>query len=186
MGIVVLLAAWQGFADDNKQPAPPKPPTAPVKPVVPGAVESAAYPKFPPLPRVPVPNNNNQTNEPKKEVEQYALTVLGAFPNGDTRRNAANTIHNALYILYSDGTIALKMSFSDGAEYTYHLRNSRSKIEISAGVFRETFEAVVQVGSDFLLEQYTGELYYNRTTITSFHLIGSHKVVVVLNLARKT
>jgi len=187
--IFLLFTVWQVFADDIKQPAPPKPPTAPAKPAVPGAAESTTYPRFPSFPRVPVPNNNNQTNgaeEEKKEVEKYDLNVLGAFPDGNTRRNVANTINNAQYILYSDGTIALKMSFTDGAEYIYHLRNSRSKIEISAGVFRETFETVVQVGREYLLEQYTSELSYTSNTITSFNLIGGNKVVVLLNLARKT
>ena len=181
--IFLFFTAGQGFAEDIKQPTPPKPPTAPVKPVVPGAAESAAYPGFPSFPSVPVPN---QTNGPKKEVENYDLNILGAFPNGDTRRNVANTINKAQYILYSDGTIALKMSFTNGAEYIYHLRNPRSKIEISAGVFRETFEAVVQVGKEFLMEQYTGELCYNSNTIISFNLIGGNKAVVLLNLARKT
>ena len=186
--IFLLFTACQVFAQDKKQPASPTPPTAPEKPVVPGADESPTYPKFMSFPNVPAPNNNNQTNRPeeKKEVEKYDLNVLGAFPNGDTRRNVANTINNAQYILYSDGTIALKMSFTNGAEYIYHLRNSRSKIEISAGVFRETFETVVQVGNDFLLERYSGELSYTGSTITSFNLIGGNKVVVLLNLARKT
>ena len=181
--IFLLLTAGQGFADDIKQPTPPKPPTTPVKPVVPGAAESTAYPRFPSFPRFP---NNNQANGTKEEVEKYDLTVSGAFPNGDTRRNVANTIKNAQYILYSDGTIALKMSFTDGAEYIYHLGNPRSKIEISAGVFRETFDTVVQVGREFLLERYSGELFYNSNTVTSFNLIGGNKVVVLLNLAKKT
>jgi hypothetical protein len=184
--IFLLFTAWQGFAEDKKQPAPPTPPTAPAKPVVPGAAESVPYPRFPSFPRFP--NNNNQTNRPeeKKEVEKYDLNVLGAFPNGDTRKNVANTINNAQYILYSDGTIELKMSFTNGAEYIYHLRNSRSKIEISRGVFRETFETVVQVGKELLMERYSGELCYNSNTIISFNLIGDNKVVVLLNLARKT
>ena len=183
----LLFTAWQGFAEDKKQPAPPTPPTAPAKPVVPGAAESVPYPRFPSFPRFP--NNNKQTNgseEEKEEVEKYDLNVSGAFPNGDTRRNVANTINNAQYILYSDGTIALKMSFTNSTEYIYHLRNSRSKIEISAGVFRETFETVVQVGREFLLEQYTGELWYNSNTIISFNLIGGNKVVVLLNITKKT
>ena len=187
--IFLFFTAWQVFADDIKQPAPPKPPTAPAKPVVPGAAESIPYPRFPSFPSVPVPKNNNQTSgaeKEKEEVEKYDLNVSGAFPNGDTRRNVANTINNAQYILYSDGTIALKMSFTDGAEYIYHLRNSRSKIEISADVFRETFETVVQVGKEFLMEQYTGELCYNSDTIISFNLIGGNKVVVLLTFTRKT
>jgi len=187
--IFLFFTAWQVFADDKKQPTPPQPPTAPTKPVVPGAAESIPYPRFPSFPRVPVPNYNNQTNgseKEKEEVEKYDLNVLGAFPNGDTRRNVANTIKNAQYILYSDGTIALKMSFTNGSEYIYHLRNSRSKIEINAGVFRETFETVVQVGREFLLEQYTGELWYNSNTIISFNLIGGNKVVVLLNITKKT
>jgi hypothetical protein len=180
----LFFTAWQVFADDKKQPTPPKPPAVPVKPVVPGAAESAPYPRFPSFPSLP--NNNNQTNGPKKEVEKYDLNVSGAFPNGDTRRNVANTINKAQYILYSDGTSELKMSFTNGSEYIYHLRNSRSKIEISAGIFRETFEAVVQVGKEFLMEQYTGELCYNSNTIISFNLIGGNKVVVLLIFTRKT
>ena len=187
--IFLFFTAWQVFAEDKKQPVPPKPPIAPVKPVVPGAAESTPYPRFPSFPRVPVPNYNNQTNgseKEKEEVEKYDLNVSGAFPNGDTRRNVANTINNAQYILYSDGTIALQMSFTNGAEYIYHLSNSRSKIEISAGVFRETFETVVQVGREFLLERYSGELCYNSNTILSFNLIGGNKVVVLLIFTKKT
>ena len=182
--IFLFFTAWQVFADDKKQPTPPKPPAAPAKPVVPGAAESTTYPRFPSFPSLP--NNNNQTNGPKKEVEKYDLNVSGAFPNGDTRRNVANTINNAQYILYSDGTIALKMSFTNSTEYIYHLRNSRSKIEISAGVFRETFETIVQVGKEFLLEQYLSELCYDSNTITSLNLIGGNRVIVFLSFTRKT
>jgi len=186
--VFLLLTAGQLFADDMKKPAPPQPPAAPAKPVVPGAAESVAYPRFPSFPSVPVPNNNqtNRSEEEKKEVENYELNVSGAFPNGDTRRNVAKTIKNAQYIRYSDGTIALKMFFTDGSEYIYHLRNSHSKIEIGAGVFRETFETVVQAGKELLTERYSGELSYNKNAVISFNLIGGNKVVVLLVFTKKT
>jgi hypothetical protein len=186
--VFLLLTAGQLFADDMKKPAPPQPPAAPAKPVVPGAAESVAYPRFPSFPSVPVPNNNqtNRSEEEKKEVENYELNVSGAFPNGDTRRNVAKTIKNAQYIRYSDGTIALKMFFTDGSEYIYHLRNSHSKIEIGTGVFRETFETVVQAGKELLTERYSGELSYNKNAIISFNLIGGNKVVVLLVFTKKT
>jgi len=183
IAVLLFCTAWPGFADDIKQPTPPKPPTEPVKPSVPGTAKSAEYPRFPSLPGFP---NNNQTNVHVQEIEKYDLNVSGAFPNGDTKRNVANTIKNAQYILYSNGTIVLKMFFINGSEYIYHLRNSRAKIEISAGVFRETFETIVQVGKEFLLEQYLSELCYDSNTITSLNLIGGNRVIVFLSFTRKT
>ena len=181
--IFLFFTAGLVFADDIKQPVPPTPPAEPVKPVVPGANESAGYPRFPLIPKFP--NKNSQTDGPVQEIEKYDLNVSEAFLNGDTRKNAANTINNAQYILYSNGTIVLKMLFINGTEYIYHLRNPISKIEIGAGVFRETFETVVQVGKEFLLEQYLSELCYDSNTITSLNLIGGNKVIVLLNFSRK-
>ena len=184
--IILFFIAGFGFTQEIRQPAAPTPPTAPAQPAVPGAAENTGYPNFPSFPTFPsFPNSNNQTNGPVQEIEKYDLNILEAFPNGNTRNNVASTIDNAQYVLYSNGTAALKLFFRNGSEYIYHLRNPRARIEISTGIFRETYDAVVQAGREFLLEQYTGELCYDNNTIISFNLIGSNRVIVLLNLSRK-
>ena len=170
--VFLFFITGLGFTDETGRTTPTTAPTLPVLPRFPG---------FPSL-----PDSNNQTNRPVHEIEKYNLNVSGAFPNGDTRNNVANTITSAQYILYSNRTIALKLVFQNGPEYIYHLRNPRSKIEIGAGVFRETFDTVVQVGMEFLLEQYLSELYYNSNTITSLYLMGRNQVIVLLNFTKRT
>ena len=188
-GIIILLLLFANYlciAEEIKKPTPPEPPTEPEKPVVQGAIENPGYPRFPVFPPPPaIPNRNQQNNEPVREIEKYELTVSAAFPNGDTRRNVANTIENAQYILYSNGNVLLKLKFKNNSEYSYHLRNPRAKMEISSGVFRQTFDIVVQAGSDFLLEQYSGELFNNKQTITSVSIFGNNKIVVILNFLKK-
>jgi hypothetical protein len=186
LSFIIIGIVFPQDTNQPKTPAPPAPTTAPTNPVVPGAPgnnEFSLFPRFPSLPNFP--NTNNQTNGTVSEVERYNLTVSGAFPNGNTGNNVANTINNAEYILYSNRTIAIKLSFNNGSEYIYHLRNPRSKIEIKTGVFRETFETIVQVGKEFLLEQYLSELSYDNNTITSLVLIGNNRVIVILNISRK-
>ena len=183
---VLFLTAMAGFAEDppkSKGPAAPKPPA---KPVVQSANENAGYPKFPPPPVLPErPNGENQDSGPERVIEKYDLNISGAYPNGNTRNNVAKTITNAQYTLRSNKTAVIKLSFNNGLEYTYHLRNPRAKIEISAGVFRETFDTLVQAGSRYLLEQYTSELCYDGNSITSFNLIGGDKTLVFINFSRK-
>jgi hypothetical protein len=181
---IIIGVVFPQNTDKIKPPAPPQPPAEPIKPVVPGVQETPSFPRFPDPPVFP--NRNNQINGTVSEVERYNLTVSGAFPNGNTGNNVANTIKNAEYILYSNRTIAIKILFNNGSEYIYHLRNPRSKIEIRTGVFRETFETIVQVDKEFLLEQYTSELSYDNNTITSLHLIGNNKIIVILNFSKKT
>jgi len=185
IAIFLVFAVARGFADEKKPASPslPKPPTEPVKPVVPGAVEKIKYPRFPSPPRFP--NSANQSNGPVQEIEKYDLIISGAFPNGDSKNNVADTIRNAHYILYSNRTVAVKLFFKDGAEYVYHLRNPRSKIQISAEVFRETFDTTVQVGKEFLLEQYLSELYYDNNSVTSLNLIGANRIIVLLIFSKK-
>jgi hypothetical protein len=175
------------FAQDIKQPTPPKPPTEPNLPTVPGASENTpSYPRFPSLPKFPFfPNINNQNNGPVREIEKYELIVSGAFPQGDTKQNVANTIKNAQYILFSNNTIQIKLDFTNGLQYIYHLRNNRSKTEIQPGIFREIYEIIIQNGKQFLLEQYSGELYRNENSITSLTIIGNDKVIVTLNFSKK-
>jgi hypothetical protein len=170
--------------DKVKPPTPPKPPTEPTKPVVPGSQEVPLTPRLPSLPSFP--NRNNQINGPISEVEKYNLTVSGAFPNGNMGNNVASTIKNAEYTLYSNKTIKIKLLFNNGSEYIYHLRNPISKIEIRTGVFRETFETIVQVGNEFLLEQYVSEITYDNNTIMSLNLIGNNKIIVILNISKRT
>jgi len=181
--IILFFIAGFVFTQDIRQPAAPTLPTAPVQPTVPDAAGNTGYQNFPSFPSFP--NINNQTTGPVQEIEKYDLNILGAFPNGNTRNNVASTIDNAQYILYSNRTAALKLFFRNGSEYTYHLRNPRARIEISTGVFRETYDTVVQAGREFLLEQYTCELCYDNNTLISFNLIGSNRVIVLLNLSRK-
>jgi hypothetical protein len=181
--IVLFFIALSAFADDAKQPTPPIPPTAPVVPGAGGNTNNSFFPAFPSPPKFPA---NNQTNEPVSEIERYDLTVSEAFPNGNKRNNAANTIKNAQYVLYSDRSAELRLSFINSQEYIYYLKNPRSKIETSAGIFRETFDTLVQAGKDLLLNQYTSELYYNNDTITSFNLIENGRVIVLLNVRKKT
>ena len=170
--------------DKNKPPTPPKPAVEPAKPVVPGAQTPSLFPNLPGLPAIP--NDNNQTDGKVTVVERYNLTVSGAFPNGNTANNVANTIKNAEYILFSNRTIDIKLFFTNGLEYIYHLRNPRSKIEIRTGVFRENYETVVQAGKEFLLEQYISELSYDNNSIISLTLIGNNKIIVIMNFTKKT
>ena len=183
--IILFFNAGFGFAQEIRQPEAPRLPTAPIQQTVPSATENIGYPNFPSFPTIPSFPSNNQTNEPVQEIERYDLNISGAFPNGNTRNNVANTIDNAQYVLYSNRTVVLKLFFRNGSEYIYHLRNPRAIIEISTGVFRETYDTIVQVGREFLLEQYSGELCYDNNTIISFSLIGSNRVIVLLNFLRK-
>jgi hypothetical protein len=180
---VIIGNVFPQDKDKNKPPAPPKPPVEPAKPVVPGAQEKPLFPQLPSLPAIP---NNNQTDGKVTVVERYNLTVSGAFPNGNTANNAASTIKNAEYILFSNRTIDIKLNFTNNLEYIYHLRNPRAKIEIRTGVFRENYETVVQAGKEFLLEQYVSELSYDNNSIISLTLIGNNKIVVILNFTKKT
>jgi len=182
--LFLLIVNGLCFSQDRKQPTSPKPPEAPDKPAVPGAPENAAsYPRLPPPPSFP--NTSNQDNGPAREIEKYELIVSEAFPQGNTRQNVANTIKNAQYILYSNNTIQIKLDFNNGLRYIYHLRNNRLKIEVRPGIFRETYDAIIQSGNEFLLEQYSGELYRNENNITSLTVIRNNKVDVVLNFNRK-
>jgi hypothetical protein len=183
--MILFLLAGFGFAQETRQPtipAIPNAPAAPAQPVVPGASGNTGYPVFPSFPSFP--GNSNQANEPVREIGRYNLNVSGAFPNGAAGNNAANTINNAQYTAYSNRTAMLKLFFKNNSEYIYHLRNPRSRIEISAGVFRETYDVIVQAGREFLMEQYTGELSYNDNAIISFCLIGNNRVIVLLNFSR--
>jgi hypothetical protein len=184
--IILLFTNYLCIADDIKRPMPPKPPTEPVKPIVPGATENSGYPRFPSLPSLPaIPNRNNQNNEQVREIDKYELSVSEAFPNGDTRRNVANTIDNAHYILYSNGNILLKLNFKNGLEYSYHLRNPRQKMETSSGIFRKTYDIIIGIGKELLLEQYIGELYNNEESITSVSIFGNNKIIVILKFIKK-
>ena len=186
----LIFIANTVFADDIKQekgmaegPAAPKPPVMPEKPVVPGAPPKFEFPKIPPRPSFS--DSDEQAGRQAREIEKYNLNVTGAFHGGDTRYNIANTIVNAQYILYSNKTIAIKFNFNNGSEYIYHLRNPRSKTEISRGNFRETYEVTVQVDREFLMNQYSGELYYNENSVTSLSLIRDNKTAVLIVFVKK-
>jgi len=162
--IFLLFINCLCFAQDIRQPTPPTPPTVPNAPVVPGVSSNTpSYPRFPTVPSIP--NTNNQDNGPVRIIEEYDLTVSNAFPQGNTSRNVANTIRNAQYKLYSNNTVTIKLDFINGLEYTYHLRSQRSRVEIRPGVFRETYETVVQIGNEFSLEQCSSELIKDGNSI---------------------
>jgi hypothetical protein len=179
--ILFLMIIGIVFSQSANQPRLPTPPTPPAAPE---NNNSSLFPRFPGFPNFP--NRDSQENGGVREVEKYNLTVSEAFPNGNTGNNVANTINDAEYVLYSNRTIEIKLSFNSGSEYIYHLRNPGSKIEIRTGVFRETFETLVQVDKKFLLEQCLSELTYDNSSITSLVLIGNNRVIVVLNLSKKT
>ena len=181
--LIIIGNVFSQDKDKHKPPAPPQPPVEPAKPVVPGAQAPSLFPALPSLPAIP---NNNQTNGQVTVVERYNLTVSEAFPNGNTGNNVANTIKNAEYILFSNRTIDINLFFNNGLVYIYHLKNPRSKIEIRTGVFRETYETIVQAGREFLLEQYLSELSYDNNTIISLNLFGNNKIIVILNFSKKT
>jgi hypothetical protein len=178
--LIMIFNLFELYAQDVRQPTPP---TAPTRPVVPGVPDVSEFPRFPTFPNFP--NSINQHNGSVYETENYELTISGAYPNGNTRNNVSNTINYARYILYSNNNAQIKLRFMDGSEYIYYLRNPRAKIETSTGVFRETFDTVVQVGREFLLEQYISELYYNTDTVISFNLVGNNRVIVQLIFSKK-
>ncbi|MDR2964890.1 MAG: hypothetical protein LBU88_03855 [Treponema sp.] len=180
--ILIIIFNFSGllYAQDTRQPALP---TEPTRPVVQGTPERNEFPGAPIFPGFP--NRENQHNGTVYEVENYELAISGAYPNGNTRNNTSNTINHAQYILYSNRTAQIKLRFTNGSEYIYHLRNPRAKIETSTGIFRETFDVATQVGREFLLEQYTCELNYNNNTITSFNLINNNRVIVQLTFSKK-
>ena len=188
--IFALLLTGLCATDEIKQPTEPKPPS---EPIVPGNTGSNIFPSIPAAPALPSfpgfpqadPNTLSKKDEPVREIEKYDLTINEAYPNGDTRRNVANTIGNSQYILYSNDTIILILNFRDGIQYRYHLSSPRSKTEISPGVYRVTYNTVVQAGKEFLLEQYTSELYSNENAITSIVISGNNKTVVLLKFSKK-
>ncbi|MDR2479119.1 MAG: hypothetical protein LBD48_07390 [Treponema sp.] len=186
--IFVLLLSVICPAGETKQLVPPKPPAEPAKPAVPGAAEHApAYPKFPGLPPLPsFPHNNSQRNRPVKVIEKYELFISEASPGGDPLKNAANTISYAEYVLYSNNTISIRIDFKNNSRYIYHLRNNRSKMEIRPGVYREMYDTVIQAGEELLLESYISELCYNDNGIISINVFEKNKIVVTINVTRKS
>ena len=189
IAILLIFIATSAAAQDRNDITQPRPPVAPVTPG--GAVQPPALgpgttvlPVSPPPPPPPSPSGaNNQTpgQGQVRETHRYNLTVLGAFPNGDTRNNVASTISSALYVAYSNRTMELRLSFVTGVNYVYYLRNPRSRIETSTGTFRETFDVMIQAGNEFLFDYYSGELFYTDSTVISFSLIQNNRVIVLLN-----
>jgi hypothetical protein len=177
------------FSRDKDAPIPPTPPklpAEPAKPVVPGAAEIPIYPQYPRFPGQPgTPSRNNQTDVPVSEVERYTVSVLEAFPDGNTENNIAITIKDAEYARYSNGTMSIKLLFKNGSEYMYYLRNPKLKAETRKDVFRETFETIVQIDKTVLLERYVSELTYTNKSIVSLSLMGNNKIVVLLNFSKR-
>jgi hypothetical protein len=170
-------------ADETKQPLSPKKPQEPANPLTPTAGGPAPLLGIPAAPVFP--GRNNSGGEAVQETEKYDLAVSGAFINGDTRRNAAHTIHLAQCVRYSDSSISLKLYFKNGLEYTYHLQNPRSRTGTAPGVYREIYDTTIQADREFLHDRYISELYSNDTSIISVTIIGSGKAVVVLNFQKQ-
>ena len=150
--VLALFVNKLCISDEIRQPREPR---APLEPRVPENTDAADFPglpAFPPLPPVFNRPDQNTGSAGVRELERRVLRVSEAFPNGDTRRNLANTIHNAQYVLYSDESISLELNFTSGAQYMYHLSNPRGKTEVNPGVFRITYDTIVQAGREFLLE----------------------------------
>ena len=173
-----LFAIYICIADEIKQPTEPTPP---IEPVVPGKTETSNFPRIPGIPFVPIPPYGAEQNRNNvREIERYGLIVSEAFPNGDTRRNVADTISDAQCVLYSNGAVTLILNFKNAPQYLYHLSSPISKMEITPGVFKATYNTVVQVGKEFLLERYTSELYNDVNSVTSVNISGKNGTVVVL------
>ena len=185
--IIFFILAGHVFSEEKEAESPTRPvsPNKPERPSVSG-IEKKGFSQFPSLPNPPlVPGWGTETNEPAKILENYELNISGAHPNGDIRKNVASAIKKAQYTLYSNKTMVIKLVFNDGIEYIYYMKNPRAKIELSSGVFRETYETTVQVGNEFLLERYTSEILCQNNLITSFSLIGDNKVIVQLKFTKK-
>ena len=181
--VFVLFVNSLCMTDEIKQPTEP---IAPVEPTVPGKTDAFMFPRVPVMPSVPLPPGGTaQNKEPIREIERYGLTVSEAYPNGNTRRNVADTISGAQYVLYSNDAVTLILNFKNGPQYLYHLSSPRSKMEVSPGVFRTTYSTVVQVGKEFLLERYTSELFSDANSVTSVNISGNNRTVVILRFAGK-
>ena len=189
---------WMDLGDDLwMEPLPPLDPVFPggTGTDVPGVPLPPSGPmdffSFPQLPSFPLPPGSNtaapaDASGPVREIERLDLTVTEAFPNGDTRRNTANTISGARYILYSNASIALELDFIDSLRYVYHLNNPGSRVEIGPGIYRVTYDTTIQAGSEFLLGQYTSELFSNANHVISVNIIGNNAIIVILNFSVNT
>jgi len=146
-------------------------------------------PELPVFPSTPGSNtgqgSTNQNTGPMREILRYELTVTGAFPNGDMTRNTASSITGAWYILYSDSSIALNLVFAEGLLYIYHFTNPGSRMEINPGVFRQSYNTIIQAGVQFLPGEYRSELYHNGENLVSANIMGNNSVIVLLNMERK-
>ena len=143
---------------------------------------------FPALPAFPLPPGSSTSSRaydpgPVREIEKQELIVTEAFPNGDSRRNTADTIGGARYILYSDATIAIELDFTGSLRYIYHLSNARQRIETGPGIFRVTYDTSIQAGREILLGQYTSELFSNADHIISANIFSNNAIIVILNFS---
>ena len=205
LALIFFLSVTLSYANDFDLDFPdllldPVMPVNPVEPIVPGDSSNMNVPRMPlapPLPtnftefpQVPVfpvlpgSASPSQGSEPVRELERTLLNVTGAFPNGDLRTNTANTITEALYILYSNSDITLEFSFTESPRYIYYLSNPRARTEIGPGVFRMNYDTSIQIGNQFIMGQFLSELYSNAEGITSVNIIGNNAVIVILNFSR--
>lgn len=162
---------------------------------------STAIPFAPPAlptPPPPLPPGMTQPDanvEAAHEVANYTLTVTAAYPNGDTKKSIADTISYAQCIMYSDNSITLKLFFANGARYTYYLKNPRAKMQTSPGIFRTTYNTLVQAENTMLVDTYTSDVYSEASrenadndqspNLKSITIMGNDAVVVVMNFAKR-
>jgi hypothetical protein len=111
--------------------------------------------------------------------------VSDAFPDGNIHNNVAITIVSAKYILYSNNNIVIILHFKNGINYSYYLSNGRQKIEMETGNFRKTYDILVRVDKNFLLDKYYGELYYTDKSITQINIYGDNKMIVEIKCYKK-
>ncbi|MDR2021013.1 MAG: hypothetical protein LBQ14_09640 [Treponema sp.] len=90
------------------------------------------------------------------------------------------------YILYSNKNITLELEFINNMRYTYHLSGARSRTETAPGNYREIYDTLVQAGRELLLGQYTSEVYKQGEELRSITIIGNNRVIIVMDVARKT
>jgi hypothetical protein len=178
----LLVVSFFCFADEIKQPKPPALPQAPVTPGSNLNIQNTIQKPALPPPPISVRSKENKT---ASEVENYILTVTKAYSGMDIKNSVADTINYAQYILFSDNSITLKLFYKNDWVYTYFLRNPKSKIQTGTDSYRTTYDIMIQAGSVFLTETYSGEVYSVGKDIKSIVITGGGAVVASLEFTKK-
>jgi hypothetical protein len=194
MLLCVLFVAHNIYADDIKQPVLPKQPTmmpstpplsvtpAPQKPQDSG--RSPATPFIPVVP--PAPAARPAANEGSVyETASYDLSVKTAYLAGNTKNPITGTINFAKCTYYSDNSIKLQVFYKSGETYTYYLKNAGAKIDYGGGVFRVTYDTLIQIEKKMLLDKYTSEVYTGTAGLKSINVIGNNALVIYMEFTKK-